>query len=102
MCAWRVTADTTDRRRGRHAHAAEEGLEWDFDAGRKLADHPLAIHADDGRSSPRRAIFADEPAAAVVAVGNRQIDRQHLDLERVARLRAFNIHRPCENVPARS
>ena len=48
------------------------------------------------------AVLADEPAAAVVAVGDRQIDRQHLHLERVAGLGAFDEHRPGEDVPARA
>ena len=40
-------------------------------------------------AAARLAVLADEAAAAVVAVGDRQIDRQHLHFERVARLGAF-------------
>ena len=48
------------------------------------------------------AVLRDEAAAAVVAVVDRQVDRQHLHLEHVARLRAFDIDRTGQNVPARS
>ena len=43
-----------------------------------------------------------EPAAAVVAVVDREVDREDLHLERVARLRAFDVHRAGQDVPART
>ena len=76
----RVAADPTARRRRRDAHASEERLERDLDARTERADHPLTIERDDRDRPPRLAVLADEAAAAVVPVGNREVDRQDVHL----------------------
>jgi hypothetical protein len=50
---------------------------------------------------PLLAVLAHVAAAAVVAVGDRQVDRQDLHFERVAGLRAVHEHRPGQDVTAR-
>ena len=69
--------------------------------GANVAVIALPIERDDRDGAPALAVLAHEAAAAVVAVVDRQIDRQHLHLERVARLRAFDKDRTGEDVPAR-
>ena len=62
--------------------------------------HVLAVEREDLRRRAALAVLRHEAAAAVVAVVDRQIDRQDLHLERVARLGAFDVHRAGEDVTA--
>src|SRR5882724_9479998 len=47
------------------------------------------------------AVLRHDPAAAVVAVVEREIDGENPDLQHVARLGTLDINRPSQDVPAR-
>ena len=99
--AGRSAADAALCRRRRHAHAAEERPERNGGAHER-GGHRLPIHLDDGGPAARDAVLADESAATVVAVRDRQVDRQQLDLQCIARLGAGDEHRAGQDVSARA
>src|SRR6185503_3265575 len=84
-------------------HAAEEWLQRYLEAVAELPDHPLRVEADDSRRGLRSiAEIASKPAAAVVAVRNGEVDRQHLDLEHVPGIRSLDVHRTGEDMATRT
>ena len=64
-----------------------------------MADHLFAIEGDDAGPAVALAEFAHEAGAAVVAVGNREVDRADLHFEHVAGIGPFDVNRPREDVP---
>ncbi len=98
--AWRIAADAADFRRRRNTHAAEEGPQRYDDVWKERRGHRLAIEANDRLAAAGLTVLADESAAAVVAVGDRQIDGQHLHFQRVARFSAGHVDRAGQDVTA--
>src|SRR5262249_53671356 len=99
--AGRIAADTPGRRLGRDPHTAEERLERNDQARPELRGHRLLVQLNDLDADRAIAILGQETTAAVVAVVDREIDREHLHLEGVAGLGAFNKDRTGENMTAR-
>jgi hypothetical protein len=62
--------------------------------------HARAVETQDA-GARLLAQLADEPAAAVASVRDRQVDREDADLEHVAGLGAFDVDRAGQNVAAR-
>src|SRR5207237_890127 len=100
--AGRVRAHATRIARWRHAHAAEEGMQRDHDARGELCDHAPTIEWDDPRALRAVAIGRKKSAAAVVAVGQGEIDAENPHLEHVARIGPLHVDGPGENVSARA
>ncbi len=98
--ARRVAADAAHFGCRSDAHAAEERPERNDDARQERRRHVLAIEADDRLRAALLAVLPHVAAAAVVAVGDRQIDRQHLHLERVTGLGAVDVDRTGQDVAA--
>jgi len=98
----RIAADAPRRRIGRDAHAAEERMQRDRDAGREGRRHRGRVERDDARAllPIRGTVVGNVAAAAVVAVRNREIDREDLHLQRVTRFCALDEHRAGEDVAA--
>ena len=94
---------TAEGRRRCHPHAAEERPQRNIDSRREEAEHRPAVERDD--LHPRIGeVVGQEPSAiakGVVRIGNRQIDLEDADLERVAGLGAGDRDRAGEHVPAR-
>src|SRR6187455_1168160 len=74
VAARRVAADASELWRRRYAHAAEERLQRDDDAGLELRCHRPAIERQQPRGQRAVAVRGDEAAAAVVAVVDGQVD----------------------------
>jgi hypothetical protein len=103
MDARRRAAHAPRSGRRRNAHAAEERTQGNHDARREHRRHPFAVERKDrGVVGAGPTVVAQKSAAAVVAVGDRQIDREDPHFERIAGLGPFDVDRPGQNVPARS
>ena len=68
--------------------------------GRNSAVMRLLVERNDRGARRLVAVLGHEAAAAVVAVVDREIDRQDLHLERVTRLRALDVDRSGQDVTA--
>src|SRR5436190_22172823 len=77
-------------------------MQRDDDSRRKRPGNRLLVERDDLHPRGAIAVLAQKAAASVVAVVERKIDRENLHLERVARLRTFDVHRAGEDVAAGS
>src|SRR5579871_5097817 len=87
--------------RGCHAHAAEEGMQWQYDAGGELRCHSAAIQLNDLDRFIRFAVLWEKSLAPVVSVVERQLYRENLDLQYITRFGSFYIHRPGQDMPTR-
>jgi hypothetical protein len=99
----RVAAHTAQLWRRRDPHAAEERLQRNHDPGGELGRHRLAVELEDSRAARALAAVAGQVAAApVVAVVDRQVDREDFHLEDVARFGTFDVHGTRQDVAAGS
>src|SRR4029077_12815031 len=94
----RVAAHPTGFGRGRDPHAAEEWAQRHDDAGCELGAHGAALERDDAHGHPWLAVLRQHSAAAVVAVVDREIDREDPHLEHIAGLCALDEHGTGEDV----
>src|SRR5262249_53572538 len=76
---------------GCHAEAAVERPQRNDDARLELGGHLLAIQRQDLDRQIALAVLGQIAVAAVVAVVEREIDRQDLDLEDVTRLGVLDV-----------
>src|SRR5204862_3569025 len=100
--ARRIAADASELRRRRNTHAPVERLQGNDDAGSELGGHRLRVQVQNLHAGGSIAVLRDEPVAPVVGVVDGEVDRQHLHLEDVARLRALDEDRAGQNVAARA
>ena len=100
MTARRIAADAAELRRRRDPDAAVEGFQRNHDPGEKLGRHFFAIEMDDLRRHAGFAVLRQIPAAAVVAVVDRQFDREDFDFQHVAGFCTLDIDRTGEDMPA--
>src|SRR5690348_6962640 len=89
MSSRRAAVDPPCRRRRRDAHAAEERLERDHDSGLELGRLCFRVDLQNFLWNCSIAILGNKAAAPVIAVVDRKIDREDLDLERISGLSAF-------------
>src|SRR6267143_1337800 len=98
---WRA-ADPARHLRRRHADASKEGRQGNFDSRAKTRDPALLIQRDNFRFSIRKIVRQETEARpeAVVGVRNREPNSQNSDLEDIARLGAFNVNWPGQDMAA--
>src|SRR5665213_3459936 len=87
----RIAADPAGFRRGRQANAAVKRPQRNYDAGSKLGRHLLPVESQDLHGYIGLTIFRHEALATVVAVVDRERDRQDLDLQHIAGLCALYV-----------
>ncbi len=89
-------------RRGGDAHAAEEGVERDVDAGGEAAQHAFPVEGNDAAVAGFE-VFGEEAGAgteAVVGPGDGHGDLLDVEFENVAGFRAFDEDGAGEDVAA--
>jgi len=84
----------------RDAHASEKRPQGYFDVVREPGHHTTLIERDDLHARVRKFIGQETRAGAESVVGVRNFEANGLDpnFEHIARLGAFHVHRPGENV----
>src|SRR5580700_8739500 len=104
MNSWRGTVDAPISLRRSYTHTAEKWPQRNLDSGSKLCHHALAVEWNDFDLAIRK-IFGQESASrreGVICVWNGQIDLLDAHFECVSRFGLLDVHRPVQDVPARS
>src|SRR5579872_58800 len=100
----RSTVEAAIGFRWRFANAAEKWMQRNLNSRSELGQHALPVQGNDLDTRIREVIRQEACPGSkpVIGVRNSQLDLLNSHLQRVPRLGAFNVDRPCENVPART
>src|SRR5258708_963207 len=90
--------------RRRNAHAAKKRMQRNLNPRAKLRDHALAVERNDLDARVGKVVRQEGGAKAkpVVSVRNGQIDLLNANLQRIPRLRVFNVYRAIQYVASRT